>query len=194
MVKLMEQIQLDPWWGLILWCCGLTLLQTFIQMAILQIMGLYHWKYPMSNSSSMHGFWHWCADTREPNIEIEMMRPYHSVQMRHVMASSFWFQCLVSVFFKRYIEVEFNVRYFQWYVSKRFFPVQVSISFKSEAAAWNDIDSLGVNRWRWIKRSFLEIKIEKPEKQNTLILVFRWISSQSICLTATIIILSWLES
>ena len=46
-----------------------------------------------------------------------MMRTYCSMPMRRVMASSFWFRCLVPVFCNRYIKVEFDVWYFQWYVS-----------------------------------------------------------------------------
>ena len=49
---------------------------------LLKIIGIYHWKYPMSNSASMYGYLHECTDRSKPNVKFNLMRPYYSLQMR----------------------------------------------------------------------------------------------------------------
>ena len=76
----------------------------------------YHWKYGTSNLYLMLGFWHECTDWSKRNIKVKMWRPYHGVQM----STQHWIQlqCFCSALSadNRNIEVEFNVRYFQWEV------------------------------------------------------------------------------
>ena len=80
------------------------------------VIDTYNWKYKTSNLYLMLGFWHKCTERLKPNVEIKMMSPYHSVQMS--TQYRLWLRCMCwkQTVPNRYIEVEFNFGYFQWYV------------------------------------------------------------------------------
>ena len=81
-----------------------------------KILGIYLWNYPTSNSISMWGFWHKWTDRSKPNVKIKMMSPYHSAQMstrcQIRLRCMSWQQTVPN----RYIEMEFDVGYLQWYL------------------------------------------------------------------------------
>ena len=82
-----------------------------------QVIATYHWKYGASNLYSMIGFQHKWTDGSKPNVKINMMSPHHSVQMSTQHQIQLWWMCWQQTVPNRYIEVEFNIGYFQWYVA-----------------------------------------------------------------------------
>ena len=79
-----------------------------------RVMDSYHWKHPTSNWILMLGFW--CICICWPNLmsKSKIMSPYSSVQMSIQRQIRFWCICRQHTQPNRYIEVEFDVRYFQW--------------------------------------------------------------------------------
>ena len=79
-----------------------------------RVMDSYHWKHPTSNWILMLGFW--CICICWPNLmsKSKIMSPYSSVQMS--IQRRIWFRCICwrQTMPNRYIEVEFDLRYFQW--------------------------------------------------------------------------------
>ena len=101
------------------------------------IIGKQHWEYPISNSTLMLVFQCMCTDRSKPNFESKIMSPYRSMQMR----TERWIQLLCICWevsaVNRCIEVEFDIQYFQWYVSVR---NSCSVNFCS-AKLCNDLSS-----------------------------------------------------
>ena len=128
---------------------GDLLVLTITQVVFLKDHRVYHWKYPMSSSISMYLL---CT---------VFCQHIHRSRIRHwVLIGTLWWGLIILILtlgfdlsvllcWKPYIKVEFNVGYFQWYVSIRFSNRAILMKYRWswQHSRWSQFVSSAGNIW-----------------------------------------------